>query len=141
MSKENLFKGLSVVLGLALIITLVILFSNKSVTPIGGTTHNVSESFDAGISVNGTPVISSSRAITATTGTFSGAISGTTINGTTITGKAGTLVNGTANTLLAVGSSAITTNVGKICVWNGSEYAVMTFSAATPSYATSTTCQ
>jgi len=44
---------------------------------LGGKVHNTQETFDAGIAVNGTEVISSARAISAT------AISGTTLAGTT----------------------------------------------------------
>ncbi len=42
-----------------------------STVPLGGMVHNTQETFDAGIAVQGTEFISSSRALSVTTGAFS----------------------------------------------------------------------
>lgn len=39
-----------------------------------------------------------------------------------------------------ISSMATTSVLGSFCVWNGTEWTKITFSGATPSYATSTTC-
>lgn len=53
-----------------------------------------------------------------------------------------TAVNGTVTTSLIVGSSAIGTNVGIQCLWNGTNYTLISFPAnsTTPTYSTSTSC-
>jgi hypothetical protein len=64
MRKEKVYLILSGVLGVLLLISLAFLFSNKPVTSLGGTVHNVQEDFSAGIKVNGTELINSSGKLT-----------------------------------------------------------------------------
>jgi hypothetical protein len=53
------------------------------------------------------------------------------------------IVNSTATTTIAIGSSYTGSNVGKLCEWNGSNFTITSFSSnsITPIYATSSTCQ
>jgi hypothetical protein len=136
-------KILSFLLGLCVIALIVVtVMLNSKSTALGGKVHNQQETFDAGIAVNGTEVINSS-------GAFVGSVSGTSLTGTslTVTGtstsKNVVAVNGTASSTMAIGSSAIGTNVGKLCLWNGTNYTIMTYpanSTTTATVATSTTC-
>ena len=64
----SLFSGAAILL-IGLIIGVV--GSGGSQVPMGGLIHNIQESFDAGIAVNGTEFISDSRALSVTTGAFS----------------------------------------------------------------------
>jgi hypothetical protein len=48
-------------------------------------------------------------------------------------------VRGTTLTVTGISTQA-TTSVRSLCVYNGTEFTKITFSGATPSYATSTTC-
>jgi hypothetical protein len=52
------------------------------------------------------------------------------------------VVNGTGMTTIAVGSKSIGINKGRMCLWNGASYTLISFAAnsITPTYATSTTC-
>lgn len=59
-------------------------------------------------------------------------------------GLSGTLsvtgaVSGAAATFTGI-STLATTSVKSLCVYNGTEFTKITFSGATPAYATSTTC-
>lgn len=130
--KEKIYKILSGALGLILIIAAILCVVDANRTPaLGGTIHNVAESFDAGILVNGTEVINSS-------GSYVGAITGTsqTLSSTlTVTGA--TVLNGglamdtnkftvadtSGNTLIAgtlnvSGTSTLATSTG---VWYSSD--------------------
>lgn len=61
MNNEKVYKILCVVLGVfLLVLASVLIFSKKSETCLGGTTHNVQEDFSAGIKINGTELINSS---------------------------------------------------------------------------------
>lgn len=85
--------------------TVFSLFNGTEPGKIGGSIHNTQESFDAGIAVNGTEVISDTRAINASTLTVSGA---STLTGdTTLTGEV-TLKEG-STTLAPTSISATTT--------------------------------
>lgn len=69
------FNSLSLLSGAAiLLIGLIIgvVGSGGSQIPMGGLIHNIQESFDAGIAVNGTEFISDSRALSVTSGVFAG---------------------------------------------------------------------
>ncbi len=59
-----------------------------------------------------------------------------------VTALSASVINGSSTSTVAVGSSAIGVNAGKLCLWNGSEYTVLNFASGTttPSYATSTAC-
>jgi hypothetical protein len=53
------------------------------------------------------------------------------------------VVNPSSTTTIAVGSTELGTSKGKVCVYNGTQYTVLSFAAGstTPGYATSTSCQ
>lgn len=106
-------------------------YTVKQPENLGGLVHNVQETFDAGIAVNGVEVISASRGISATS-----------ISGTSFTGTGMSVVNGSSTSSLSIGSSAIGTNPGRACLWNGSNFTILSFpsNSTTPSYATSTSC-
>lgn len=108
-------------------------YEAQSEGPLGGEIHNVLESFDAGIAVNGTTVIDSSGnwdgAVTGTTGTFSSTLTVTgaaTFNGTaTFTGNVTGISSSTLATLDVTGD----TKLDKL-VQGGSVYAATTTPSA-----------
>jgi hypothetical protein len=113
---------------LVLVISVALSGCVKDDPNVGGAIHNTQESFDAGIAVNGTQVISSTRGISATT------FSGTTISATNID-----VDNSNTTSTVSVGN----TGVGKLCLYNGASYSIISFSSnsTSTSIATSTTCQ
>ena len=87
--KENVVVGSLATIAVAVAIGVFTLFGGSAPTPvvtqdtdsmIGGRVHNTQETFDAGIAVNGTEVISATRGISATT--LAGTASLTVGNGT-----------------------------------------------------------
>lgn len=60
-----------------------------------------------------------------------------------VTAKNATFINGVSTSTVAVGSSVIGAQPGKSCLWNGTQYTILSFAAGsvTPVYATSTVCQ
>ena len=109
--------------------------TNTATAPKAGGKYNTQQvDFAEGLSVNLTEVISKDRAVSATTGTFSGAVSGASL----------AVVNGVSTSTASVGSSAIGTKKGKLCVWNGASYTLLSFnsnSTSTATFATSSSCQ
>jgi hypothetical protein len=87
--KENVIVGSLATIAVAVAIGVFTLFGGSAPAPvvtqdtdsmIGGRVHNTQETFDAGIAVNGTEVISATRGISATT--LAGTASLTVGNGT-----------------------------------------------------------
>lgn len=118
-------KTISVCAIISIIVSLVVvgLFSPKAIQNIGGQIQNDLWYFTGGIKVG-------------TSGQFSVDKNGVSTQGNEV------LVNGTATTTSAIGTSASGTNKGKVCLWNGTQYTIITFASGstTPAYATSTTC-
>lgn len=84
-------------------------------TPLGGLVHNIQETFDAGIAVKGTEFISDARALSVTTGAFSGAITGATT--LTMTGESNldSLIFGGDVTALTATDTAQTLTAAQFC--------------------------
>jgi len=133
-------KILSGLLGLSVIaLVVMVIVLNSQPKTLGGKVHNQQETFDAGIAVNGTEVINSSGAFV---GSVTGGVSGT-VTGTINSGDSATFIDGTATSTVALGSSAIGTNVGKLCLWNGTNFTLLSYpanSTTTMTVATSTAC-
>lgn len=120
--EKSLSIGALAVAALALVLSLW----PSTPTVVGGDIYN--KVIDVqGLTVNGSSFVSNGKAITAAA----------------ITATSQTVVNGTVTSTIAAGSSAIGTNKGKLCVWNGSNYSIISFTANTTStsISTSTSCQ
>ncbi len=118
----------------------MVIFNHKTIGALGTQVQNEAFNFTSGFNagLNNQFAVSSLGALTS-----SGAITTTgAVSTGALTTKNVTAVNGTATTTLAIGSSAISTKVGKACLWNGTQYTILSFAAGsvTPAYATSTTC-
>lgn len=126
---SSTIKTILISLAAAIAVALVVVGLSGSGAKLGAQVQNDLFYFTGGIKVGNAGQFSISNAGAVTT---TGAI----------TTASQTLVNGTATTTEAVGSSAIGTNKGKICLWNGTQYSVISFPAGstTTSVATSTSC-
>ena len=91
------------------------------------------------------PVSVSSASTAWDSGFFWGSleVAGTTYLKGTVNSGSQIAVNGTATTTEAIGSSASGSNVGKQCLWNGTNYTVQYFASnsTTVTTVTSTVCQ
>lgn len=132
---NNTIKTILISLAVAIAAALVVVGLSGSGTKLGAQVQNDLFYFTGGIKVGNTSQFSVSNAGVITT---SGAITTT----GALTTASQTLVNGSATTTEAIGSSAIGTNKGKICLWNGTQYSIISFAAGstTTSVATSTSC-
>lgn len=97
-----------------------------STVPLGGMVHNTQETFDAGIAVQGTEFISSSRALSVTT------ISGTTGTFSSTLGVGGKITVASASSTIQVGNT--TSGIAPGCIVLGDSGGA----TATPVYITAT---
>lgn len=155
---KDIYKYLIGALIGSLVAVLVVGFlpsTSKLGNQVQNDAFNFTNGFNAGYN-NQFAVDKSGNLTTSGTATFSGAVSGIatsslstlTVSGVMTVGATSTLknlilINGTATTTEAIGSSAIGANKGKLCLWNGANYTIMSYpanSTTTMTVATSTTC-
>lgn len=146
MSNKYLKLGiLTLVVGVAIGLSGCGLAPQSEEKVLGGIIHNVQESFDAGIAVKGTEVISDTRDfngddITADDATLDD-VTADDVTFDLVTSTHIGIVNGTVTTTIRVGSGASTSSA-KLCLWNGASYTLLSYpsNSVTLSTATSTAC-
>jgi len=128
---ENLKIGslLAIVAISGLIVGTILGYAVAPKGRFGGLIHNIQESFDAGIAVNGTEVISSSRGISATDLTVSGDAS--------FAGDV-TVVDSASSTLV-IGSNAASNNSGCLVLGDSNSTGTLVYITASGNQITATT--
>lgn len=134
MNNTTTYLALAIVAGIALV-GLFGLKPSATVGSAGSGLYNSNPLFSQGLRVGTSNIQAFDNAgnLTATAISASGALSGTSITGTSLVS-----VNGTSTSTVSVGN----TGVGKLCLWNGANYSIISFASGstTVGVATSTSC-